>query len=149
VVAEGPVFGLPGTTGRVVLGSFETISPKLALRWLREQARRISDGLDPSPMADWVPPTLLTAVTDSADVPAELRWWADDSAAQQLARDQLAAASTLHLSTRDSSGRYMLTARCVPSPAVPAPHQQDSPGVRSRASHHKKARRGWTRLVSP
>ncbi|MER5495961.1 MULTISPECIES: hypothetical protein [unclassified Streptomyces] len=55
-VAEGPVYGT-GQTARYVLGTFRTISPVLALRWLGGQALWIVDRLDPDPARSaWVRP---------------------------------------------------------------------------------------------
>ncbi len=53
-----------------------TVAPTrcLALRWLRGQAVRIADGLDPDPGSAWAPPgTLWPTTQDSSDAPSQLR----------------------------------------------------------------------------
>ncbi|MFJ7996925.1 hypothetical protein ACIQ7D_07155 [Streptomyces sp. NPDC096310] len=59
VVCEGPV---NGTGVRVVLAARQAASPEFALSFLRHQARRIADGLDPDPGAGWAPPGTLVPV---------------------------------------------------------------------------------------
>ncbi|MFJ7997266.1 hypothetical protein ACIQ7D_08965 [Streptomyces sp. NPDC096310] len=71
VVGEGPV---NGTWVRVVLAARQAVSPDSALSFLRHQARRIADGLDPAPGAGWIPPGILVPVrAPDPDVPTALR----------------------------------------------------------------------------
>ncbi|WP_344324074.1 hypothetical protein [Streptomyces macrosporus] len=128
-VAVGTVHG-----GRVAvqLGSHEAPSRRLALRWLREQARRIADGLDPDPRAStWVPAGALVPLPElSADVPTELRRWCGDEERQRAASDLLAEGLPFHLAVADHTGSYALSVRPVgaadaypdpvPSAATPA-----------------------------
>ncbi|MEV7089328.1 hypothetical protein AB0O07_26130 [Streptomyces sp. NPDC093085] len=65
VIGEGPV---RGTRVRVLLGARQTISPDLALAFLRCQARRIADGLDPDPSSPWAPPGALVPEAFGPDV---------------------------------------------------------------------------------
>lgn len=56
VRCEGRPFGSDVTASHV-LGTFRTISPVLAVRWLRGQARHLAERLDPDPeRAPWVRP---------------------------------------------------------------------------------------------
>jgi hypothetical protein len=144
------VAGRLDTVERFTLADETIGSAKLALRWLREQAVRVANGLDPDP--DQVPGRsaaeaapaglLLVPVTDPAgDVPAELRTWATDPTARQLAREQLTVTGRIRVTVADSSGRYWLTAQRV-AVAQPAPAAEPDP---PRADHRRHARHGRRR----
>ena len=127
-VAVGAVNG--GTVA-VQLGSHEAASRRLVLRWLREQARRIADGLDPDPRtADWAAGGALVPLPElTADVPAELRRWCADEERQRAAADRLAEGLPFLLTAADHTGRYALHAWPV---GVAAPHPGTSPLARAR-----------------
>ncbi|MEW1719295.1 hypothetical protein [Streptomyces sp. NPDC093109] len=117
VVAEGPV---NGTVVRVVLGARRTYTPEGALQWLRGQAYRIADGLEPDPYAGWITysgPVLVPVGAQVAHVPSVLRAWCDDDGQQDVARRRLVCGDRLTVSAVDGSGRYTLTA--VPTTAPP------------------------------
>ncbi|MFJ5223689.1 hypothetical protein [Streptomyces sp. NPDC088400] len=120
-IGEGPV---NGATVRFVLGSIRTNSPDFALRWLREQARRIADGLDPEP---WTAHQLQEPVVHRLpaglrDVPTELRQWCVDADAQEAAWGRLVRGAPVTVTVSDHTGYYALTVRPVPVPAfVPVP----------------------------
>ncbi|MFE3827257.1 hypothetical protein [Streptomyces sp. NPDC059092] len=118
VVCEGPV---NGTWVRVVLAARQATCLDHALSFLRSQARRIADGLDPDPRSVWIPTgTLVLAGTRAPDVPADLRSWCRDPEAQRAARDQLVVGGEFALSAADHSGLYLF--RVLPVPAyVPLP----------------------------
>ncbi|MFJ2115089.1 hypothetical protein ACIOEX_24870 [Streptomyces sp. NPDC087850] len=148
VTGEGPV---NGGTVRVVLGTRQVVSPQRALRWLRAQARRIADGLDPDPCAVWVPRAALVPVRTGApggpgvlDGPAALRWWTDDPGEQETARNRLASGTPYAFTTTDTTGRYTLTA--VPMP-VPPPNP--TPAPRPGSNRHRKPRRWEWRWGNP
>ncbi|SEQ47223.1 hypothetical protein [Streptomyces radiopugnans] len=110
VTAEGPVGGVPVA---VLLGRYTGPSGGLALRWLRGQARRIADGLDPDPVtARWAAEGTLGRVPDrpgrSADVPAELRRWCADEERQRAAAERLAQGLSFRLTAADHTGSYAL-----------------------------------------
>lgn len=133
VVVESPIAGDLESIGRVTLGNLPIVSSKLAVRWLRHQALRIADG------------RTYPEVTDPAgDGPAELRAWADDPTAQQLARHELAVTGRMRLTVRDSSGHYWLTAQRLAD--VPAP-QPTGAGSRP-VSHRRHPRHGRTRRAA-
>lgn len=89
VRAEGPVYGT-GETVQHVLGTTQSISPVLALRWLRGEALRIADRLDPDPLRSmWVQPAIRAATVPVPDCPAELRAWATDPDGQREAREHI------------------------------------------------------------
>ncbi|MGX2997201.1 hypothetical protein JNUCC64_23545 [Streptomyces sp. JNUCC 64] len=111
VFAEGPVIGT-ARRGRTVLGSFTSPYPGRVLRWLRKQALRIADGLDPDPSATACPVTLLHVDPDAHphDVPATLRDWAHRDGTRAEARRRLLAGEPFALLSSDHSGAYALTA---------------------------------------
>ncbi len=120
VFAEGPVVGT-GRRGRAVLGSFASPYPGRVLRWLRGQALRIADGLDPDPSA-WMNPTVLFPDPDAhpGDVPATLRDWALRDGVRNEARRLLLAGEPFAFLSSDHSGAYALTA--WPLHLGPGPH---------------------------
>ncbi|MFD1830403.1 hypothetical protein ACFSJS_12100 [Streptomyces desertarenae] len=77
------------------LGSHPTTSPRLALRWLRQRARHISDQLDP-----------LAA--------RPVLHWLDDDQAHEHAMAALAHGAMYSYTVFDDAVRYLLTARPTP-----------------------------------
>ncbi|MGY1454284.1 hypothetical protein [Streptomyces sp. SS8] len=125
-VAVGAVNG--GTVA-VHLGAYEAADRRRVLDWLREQARRIADGLDPDPRtARWAPGGALVPLPDgpaeadgsagAAEAPAELRRWHGDEERQRAACELLARGAPFHLAVADRTGTYVLSARPVGT-AVP------------------------------
>lgn len=146
VIGEGPV---NGETVRMVLGYRRMISSELALSWLRGQAHRIADGLDPDPRAPWLSGRVLhQAPPGLPDVPNELRRWCSDDNAQRAARDQLRLGSPLTVNTADHTGLYSLTVWPVPEPAPSPSHSPTPPEFRPgrRRPCHRKPRRKRGRL---
>ncbi|AYV25563.1 hypothetical protein EES41_02305 [Streptomyces sp. ADI95-16] len=150
VLAEGEVYGTRETVP-YVLGTFQTISPKLALRWLRSEAERIADRLDPDPARSaWVMPWMRVDPVPVPDTPAELRIWAEHPEEQQEARDQLKEGAPFSVVVPDKGCRFTLSVWpvAVPppesSPTLPADDGQ-STCPRSGRTSHRKARRtsGW------
>ncbi|MFD5748005.1 hypothetical protein [Streptomyces sp. NPDC127033] len=136
VVCEGPV---NGTWVRVVLAARQVASPEFALSFLRHQARRIADGLDPDPgpCSGWAPPgTLVPVQAPVPDAPAELRSWCHDPQAQKAARERLLAGTEFALDADDFSGRYTLRALPAPVPAYVLPRHAQRP----RRRRHRKPR---------
>ncbi|MEV7868459.1 hypothetical protein AB0P17_20705 [Streptomyces sp. NPDC088124] len=134
VVCEGPV---NGTWVRVVLAARQAVSPDSALSFLRQQARRIADGLDPAPGAGWVPPAILVPVpAPEPDVPTALRSWCHAPQARKAARDRLLAGAEFALGADDFTGRYTLRALPVPVPAYVLPRHAPRPARR----RHRKPR---------
>ncbi|MFF2846868.1 hypothetical protein ACFVT5_11100 [Streptomyces sp. NPDC058001] len=115
VHAEGPVYGT-GETAHHVLGTFHTISPVLVLRWLRSQALRIADRLDPDPTrSPWALPTIRKATAPIPDCPTELRTWAEDPEEHRAARAYIKTGHSLFATFPDADCTYTL---CV----WPLPH---------------------------
>ncbi len=87
VLAEGEVYGTREMVS-YVLSTFQTISPKLALRWLQSEAERIADRLDPDPARSaWVEPWMRVDTVPVPDCPTECRVWSLDPEEHQAARD--------------------------------------------------------------
>ncbi|MFJ8000773.1 hypothetical protein ACIQ7D_27190 [Streptomyces sp. NPDC096310] len=114
VVAEGPV---NGARVRVVLGARRMYTSEGALSWLRDQAHRVADGLDPDPAAAWLPApgpgrgVLVPVASYVPDVPTALRSWCDDHRQQSLALGRLVTGERVVIGAADDSGRYTLTAQ--------------------------------------
>ncbi|MGW0559615.1 hypothetical protein ACWDZ4_03005 [Streptomyces sp. NPDC003016] len=103
----------------VCLGGSVASTRRLVLRWLRGQALRFADALDPDPYTEWIPPQALRLVTHTErDAPAELRFWTTDSEHQDHALHQLAAGLAYGFLAHDDACWYALTARPV---VVPCP----------------------------
>ncbi|MYU21344.1 hypothetical protein [Streptomyces sp. SID8352] len=126
VVARGPVCGT-GESARHVLGTFRTLSPVLALRWLRGQARRIADRIDPDPArSEWAGRVVRATARSEPDCPAELRRWAGDVAGERAARERVKGGRPLSVTFADLDCAYTLTVGPVP-PGGTAPRAPGTP----------------------
>ncbi|MFJ6568688.1 hypothetical protein ACIQNU_14785 [Streptomyces sp. NPDC091292] len=125
VHAEGVVHGA-GHTAHHILSTHDTISPILAIRWLRSQALRIADRLDPDPnRSPWVTPAMRQPTTPpEPDSPTHLRTWAHNPTRQQAARLRIKAGHPLLILIPDTDCSYTLT--------VQPPHHPKSPGPAMR-----------------
>ncbi|MCS0637038.1 hypothetical protein NX801_15475 [Streptomyces sp. LP05-1] len=137
MVAEGLVYGT-GRTTRYVLGTWWTLSPVLALRWLGGQALRIADRLDPEPgvPGGWVTEGMRRPVVPVPDCPTELRVWAGDVDEQRFARKCLRAGRPLVVAVPDADCRYTLSIR----PDTGEPGHRDV-----RKSDVRKCEGSWRR----
>ncbi|MFE3072140.1 hypothetical protein [Streptomyces sp. NPDC059247] len=128
VYAVGPVAGtwLPTTYS---LGRFETISPKLVLRWLRGEALRLADRLDPDPArVKWLPPRTYRMASPGPNCAEELRSWSGSNDAEGHARETLRARQPFRAEFADQDCTYVLSVwlstahaedvRAPPPPAV-------------------------------
>ncbi|MGA5470869.1 hypothetical protein ACPCUK_19045 [Streptomyces arboris] len=98
----------------VRLGGVTAPTRRLALRWLRRQARRFADALDPDPYAPWVPAGALHPVTRAPrDAPAELRAWAGSLREHDYALAWLADGLPYEFVARDALAWYGLVVRPV------------------------------------
>ncbi|MFF7252822.1 hypothetical protein [Streptomyces microflavus] len=109
----------------VRLGCITAPTRRLALRWLRRQARRFADALDPDPYASWVPGRALHLVSGGPglvggapptggarpDAPAELRAWADSFREHDYALLRLADGLPYEFVARDALAWYGLVVR--------------------------------------
>jgi hypothetical protein len=103
----------------VCLGGSVAPSRRLALRWLRGQALRFANALDPDPYTEWIPPQALQPVTHAErNAPAELRFWADDNEHQDQALHQLAAGLAYEFLAHDETCWYAFMARPVLAPVL-------------------------------
>ncbi|MER5891213.1 hypothetical protein ABT160_46025 [Streptomyces sp. NPDC001941] len=145
-LAEGVVYGTHETVP-YVLGTFQTISPKLALRWLQGEAARIADRLDPDPEhSAWAQPWMRVIPTPLPDSPTQLRCWASDPEGEHAAREQLRDGAPLSLVIPDIGCSYIFTAWPVNIPA-PTTHAAAGQATNPRPGHtsHRRTRRtaGW------
>lgn len=96
-LAEGLVCGTD-ETARYVLGTFRTISPVLALRWLGGQALWIVDRLGLDPRLGHL---------------AELRAWYEDRESQRAAQAHIKTGAPLLVVVPDTDCTYTLSVRSL------------------------------------
>ncbi|MEU8668749.1 hypothetical protein AB0C71_17835 [Streptomyces anulatus] len=109
----------------VRLGGVLVPTRRLALRWLRRQARRAADALDPDPYTPWVPGRALypVGVAGLRDAPAELRSWVASFREHDYALGRLADGLPYEFVARDATSwcglvmRPLATAARTPSPS--------------------------------
>ncbi|WP_326698494.1 hypothetical protein OG909_14875 [Streptomyces sp. NBC_01754] len=115
--ADGPVYGT-GDTVSHVLGTFRADFPGLVLRWLRGEALRIADRLDPDPArSSWAWPALRVVTAPFPDCPSELRVWATDPTEQRAAGEHLRSGCPVIAAFPDADCMYTLSVRPVRLPA--------------------------------
>ncbi|WP_413753438.1 hypothetical protein NRF20_26985 [Streptomyces sp. R-74717] len=119
-------FGGTGKMERHVLGTFRTISPVLALRWLGGQALWIADRIDADPDADpdsdsgfgprsdlersaGVQPLKRLPVGSTPDRPAELRAWYEDRQGQRAAQAHIKGGNPFLVVVPDTDFTYTLS----------------------------------------
>ncbi|MFI5772914.1 hypothetical protein ACIA74_31255 [Streptomyces sp. NPDC051658] len=118
-LAEGLMCGTD-ETARYVLGTFRTISPVLALRWLGGQALWIADRLG------------LDARLDHL---AELRAWYEDRESQRAAHAHLKRGATLLVVVPDAGRTYTLSVRSGEQAPATAFRCHPGEGSTSRIAH--------------
>lgn len=80
---------VPDAEGEWMLGGYRAGTPRMALRWLRGQARRLADALDPMPDRGPFPPGSLRRIGPHSPNPGRIfREWMGDFRFQEV---QLAA----------------------------------------------------------
>ncbi|WP_436738052.1 hypothetical protein [Streptomyces sp. BBFR102] len=105
----------------VHLGGTIVPTRRLALRWLRGQARRLADALDPHPRTGWAPPGTLRRIPAAVrDAPGALRGWHASTESQDAALRCLADGEPFVFLTQDTACWYRLTAHPLPVPPVPS-----------------------------
>ncbi|MFJ8333656.1 hypothetical protein [Streptomyces sp. NPDC094437] len=110
VRAEGPVHGT-GENAQCVLAAFQSISPKLVLRWLSGRALHLAERLDPTPTrTPWVSPLMHAITYPAPSGPARLRAWATDPAELDAAREHIKDGYPLFVRFTDADCTYTLTA---------------------------------------
>lgn len=105
----------------VYLGGYWADTPGAAVSWLRTQALRIADRLDPQPDRGWARSVPFGALLQLPDVPSDhwpdcgrnLWGWSADSRQQQVAETNLRNGVPFTVSTSDLTARYFL--RAVPA----------------------------------
>ncbi|OII64295.1 hypothetical protein BJP40_00035 [Streptomyces sp. CC53] len=120
-----------------LLYTHEAQSPGEALWWLRWQAAKLADRLDPDPRTPWVPAGALRPVGGSVpDAPAGLRAWCEGPADGPEWLCLLESERRVIVSVHDDTAHYTLTAVVVAEPAgivaqtgggSPRPHLDHAP----------------------
>ncbi|WP_329195562.1 hypothetical protein [Streptomyces sp. NBC_01435] len=109
--AEGLECGLD-ETARYVLGTFRTVSPVLALRWLGGQALWIVDRLGPDPQRlVWVRPFMCSSADPALSHSGDLRAWYEDRESQRAARAHIKTGAPLLVVVPDVDCTYTLSVR--------------------------------------
>ncbi|MCZ2524639.1 hypothetical protein [Streptomyces sp. HB2AG] len=107
-----------GPCRAVLLAGYRARSPRLALRWMRVQARRLAARLAPEPGAPWLRGAPLHAApargpgsSPSPDPVSVLRTWQEDGDEQARALDEVSAGGLYLLPVPDDDVLYTLSAR--------------------------------------
>ncbi|WP_256968691.1 hypothetical protein [Streptomyces sp. CS227] len=96
----------------VFLGGSLAPTRRLALRWLRRQAHRLANALDPDPRTTHLPaPALRSAPPGAEHAPSQLRFWAADLTYAEEVTDRLATGYPYCFTAREGPAWYRLTAR--------------------------------------
>lgn len=96
-----------------LLGSYLASSPRLAIRWMRDQAIRVAEALDPDPTRAWCAHAPLCEV-QAAHLPdpcPQLRAWVRNLPAQEEAMNRLVNGFPYSVTARDATAFYSLSAR--------------------------------------
>ncbi|MEO3976421.1 hypothetical protein [Streptomyces sp. CAU 1734] len=115
-----------------LLGTFTTISPRLALRWMRGQALRVADGLDPGP-GSATRARKAPAAGNRPDGPTRLRDWsrgAEDVALRLQLKDGVPVTFTVD---DGPNGRFTLAVWPVAMRAEPDPIPAGCPATAGAA----------------
>lgn len=115
VRAEGLVYGRGGAWVPYVLGTFRSISPVLAVHWVRGQALCVADRLDPDPaFSPWLPVRAAgCAGAAGHDAPSALRAWATGPGAECVARGDTRGGRAVLVTASDADCTYTLSVRPV------------------------------------
>ncbi|SFC55607.1 hypothetical protein SAMN05421773_10479 [Streptomyces aidingensis] len=82
----------PEASGEWFLSGYRANSPRLAVRWLRGQAARLANALDPKPGIGPIPPECLWEIGPSSPNPGRIfREWMEDFRYQGTQMETLAA----------------------------------------------------------
>jgi hypothetical protein len=104
----------PDLSGEWFLGGYQATAPHLAVRWLREQARRLADALDPEPGEGVFPAACLRRAGEGQPNPGRVfRTWMADFRYQGTQLQALAAGNQISISSGDLDVCYCLSARPV------------------------------------
>ncbi|WP_159031221.1 hypothetical protein [Streptomyces acidiscabies] len=133
VRAEGRVQGT-GREAAYIFDAFQTISPVLALRWLRHQALYLAHRVGPDPAAlHWAPPGAFRTCVSNCDPAGELRAWAAYFVPHREAQRHLREGNPLTavVDDVDAQCRFLLSALPIHAPVSslhpePPPWSQES-----------------------
>ncbi|MFF4523465.1 hypothetical protein [Streptomyces bluensis] len=117
----------PDGTPPILLRVYTARSPRLAARWIRQEAHRLAQRLDPDPVAPWVPPTAWVPVGD-ASAADYLRAWAANDEWYTATIRRIADRTGVQVTVADQGVRYVLLA--APAPIRRAPQYPPATGRR-------------------
>lgn len=103
----------------ILLRGSHTTSPRSAVRWLRSEANRLANLMDPPLDAPWLSGIgsgipLMVVTGEERDAPEELRGWAADLTSQASTMRLLAEGNLFHFRTHDGQTGVSLSARPMP-----------------------------------
>ncbi|MFE7270019.1 hypothetical protein [Streptomyces sp. NPDC057623] len=112
----------------------------LALRWLRGEALRIADRLDPDPArSPWLHRPDVQPFPPGPDAPTELRAWATDLRNDREARVHIKGGHALFVRVSDPDCTYALSVRPVRLSRAASPAEAQRDGSRTRAVTNQSA----------
>ncbi|MBT2401288.1 hypothetical protein [Streptomyces sp. ISL-100] len=99
------------------LNGYQAKSPRLAVRWMRDQALRVADLMDPDLSTPWLftPGARFSPLrevpADRPDAPQDLRNWHSDYNGQAVAMETLARGGLVRFSVDDGTTAIAFSAR--------------------------------------
>lgn len=100
------------------ISGYQAATPRLAVRWMREQTFRMAQLMDPQPDAKWLTAgrrdarvPLIEVTWTAPDAPEELRQWRGDHQRQAEAMEILAAGGLVRFSADDGTTAVNFSAR--------------------------------------
>ncbi len=132
-------------TAPFVFDTSQAISPVLAMRWLRHQALRLADRVNPDPSwVGWAPPGAFRSYLSGGDPAGELRLWAAYFTPHGDAQELLKAGTPLTAVVEDADAgcRYVLFAQAINAPTESLP--PEPPPDQGGPNHRGKHRRAWS-----
>ncbi|MFD9815840.1 hypothetical protein [Streptomyces sp. NPDC059080] len=92
------------------VGALWTVSPVLAVRWLRGQALRLAERVEPEPVrSPWAWLTRGAADGDVLDHAAKVRAWAWDAGEERAAREHIKRGHALFVTVPDADRTHTLS----------------------------------------
>jgi hypothetical protein len=98
----------PGEGATYTVGALWTVSPVLAVRWLRGQALRLAERVEPEPVrSPWA--WLTREAADVSDHAAKVRAWAWDAGEERAAREHIKRGHALFVTLPEAGRTHTLS----------------------------------------